>query len=87
MIPELLRDDVQHGILPLVPRSERRGRPRAGRVQMRDTQPVFVTWEPPIHMLEVVQARRRLVHRVARAVTIAASLGLAWIAGLAIGAI
>jgi hypothetical protein len=85
MIPDLLRDDVQHGILPLVPRTERRGRPRVGRVQMRDTEPVFVTWEPPVYVLEVVQARNRLVLRVARALTVAMSFGVAWYAGLAIG--
>ena len=86
MIPDLLRDDVDRSILPLAPRVERRGRPRDGGVSPGNHEPVFVTWEPPIYILEVSQARTRLMRRVARALTIAASLGVAWYAGLAIGA-
>src|SRR5260221_3077062 len=79
--------DVDHGILRLEPRVERRVKPRNGRLPRPDAEPAFVTWEPPIYLLEVEQARTRIARRVLRALTVAASGGLAWLAGSAIGAL
>lgn len=77
--------DVEHGTLRLVPRVERRTQPRHGRVPHPDAEPAFVTWEPPIYMLEVEQARGRLARHVLRALTVAGSGWLAWVVGSLIG--
>jgi len=77
--------NVDTTVLPLVPRRERRTNVRHDRVPTREVEPSSVSLEPPIYLIEVEQARRRMVRRLIQALTIASSGGLAWLVGNVIG--
>ncbi len=51
----------------------------------RDGEQAFVSWDPPIYIIEVACARHRIVIRVLRALTVVAAFALAWFVGLTVG--